>query len=169
MTDDQTVQNRLKTLRDLIASARSMPMSASCVINRAEALAAIDDLAENLPGELAEARGVLADRDATVSEGEAEAQRIITEARDQAAGQASGSSQAQAAQKRASQIIADARSEAEAFREEADIFVDARMASLESVLAKTNSQVRTARRRLAERSVEAAEDRPTEPQLPSLD
>jgi len=56
------------------------------------------------------------------------------------------------AQQKAAQIVADAESDAAELRREADTFVDARMASFESVLARTTSQVRTARARLAERS-----------------
>jgi hypothetical protein len=50
------------------------------------------------------------------------------------------------------QMRADADVEAAALRRETDEFIDARMASFESVLHKTASQVRTARARLAERS-----------------
>ena len=56
------------------------------------------------------------------------------------------------AQQKAAQIVAEAESDAAALRREADTFVDSRMASFESVLARTTSQVRTARARLAERS-----------------
>ena len=52
----------------------------------------------------------------------------------------------------AAKVRADAESEAEALRRETDAFIDARMASFESVLHKTTSQVHTARARLAERS-----------------
>jgi len=56
------------------------------------------------------------------------------------------------AQHKADRIVAEAEADAAALRREADTFVDARMASFESVLARTTSQVRTARARLAERS-----------------
>ena len=56
------------------------------------------------------------------------------------------------AQDQAAKIRADAEEEARALRRETDSFIDARMASFESVLHKTSSQVRTARVRLAQRS-----------------
>jgi hypothetical protein len=52
----------------------------------------------------------------------------------------------------AAQLRSEADQEAAALRREIDEFIDARMASFESVLHKTSSQVRTARARLAERS-----------------
>ena len=41
-----SAEERLAYLRELILNARAMPMSASCVINRDEVLAAIDDVIE---------------------------------------------------------------------------------------------------------------------------
>ena len=56
------------------------------------------------------------------------------------------------AEQQADQLIAEAEEEAVALRRETDQFIDQRMASFESVLHKTASQVKTARLRLAERS-----------------
>ena len=147
MPEESTTEGRLAQLRELIASARSMPMSASCVINRAEVLRMIDDLAAQLPNEIADARSVIDEQRAKVADGEAEAARII----------------------------ADAEAEAEALRREVDVFIDSRMAGFESVLHKTASQVRTARSRLAERNGSGLGDgleqdhRARSTALPSLD
>lgn len=126
-------------------------------------------ICEHLPAELADARAVLADRDATVAEGEAEAQRIIADAGNRAGEKAGESAQAQRAEEQATKIVENAQSEAAALRREADVFVDSRMAIFESVLAKTGNQVRTARRRLAEPSMEPGAEEQHEPELPDLD
>jgi hypothetical protein len=145
-------EERLAYLRELILNARAMPMSASCVINRGEVLAAIDDVIENLPDEIAEAQRVIDMAAYKVAEGEAEASRIMAEARDHAASLAQHSEVVRVAEQVAAQMRAEADGEAAALRRETDEFIDARMASFESVLHKTASQVRTARARLAERS-----------------
>jgi hypothetical protein len=147
-----TAEERLAYLRELILNARAMPMSASCVINRGEVLAAIDDVIENLPDEVAEAQRVIDMAAYKVAEGEAEAGRIMAEARDHAATLAQHSEVVRVAEQVAAQMRAEADNEAAALRRETDEFVDARMASFESVLHKTVSQVRTARARLSERS-----------------
>jgi cell division septum initiation protein DivIVA len=143
-----TAEEKLAHLRELIHNARAMPMSASCVINRGEVLAAIDDVIRNLPDEIADAQRVIQMAAYKVAEGEAEAGRILAEARDHAANLAQHSEVIRMAE----QIAARMRAEAAALRRETDEFIDARMASFESVLHKTVSQVRTARARLAERS-----------------
>jgi len=145
-------EERLAYLRELILNARAMPMSASCVINRGEVLAAIDDVIENLPDEIADAQRVVEMAAYKIAEGEAEAGRILAEARNHAANLAQHSEVVRVAEQVAVQMRADADVEAAALRRETDGFIDARMASFESVLHKTASQVRTARARLAERS-----------------
>ena len=152
MVERQTAEEKLTRLRELVLNARAMPMSASCVINRGEVLSAIDEVIDNLPDEFAEAQRVIDEAQAKISEGEAEAARIVAEARSQVSRLAEYSEVVQAAEAMAATIKAEAETEAAALRRETDVFIDSRMASFESVLHKTASQVKTARARLAERS-----------------
>ena len=147
-----TAEEKLAQLRQLVLNARSMPMSASCVVNRGEVLDAIDDVIAHLPDEIAGAQQVIDDRQSAIAEGEAEADRIREEARERADALARESEVVRVAEEIAAKVKADAEAEAEALRRETDLFIDSRMASFESVLHKTTSQVHTARARLAERS-----------------
>lgn len=139
MPDRPTVEERLTQLRDLVLHARAVPLSGSCVVNREELLAAIDGVVDGLPAEVGDARQVLARCADTIAAGEAEAERLVSEA-------------VRTAEEIAAKVRADAEHEAEALRRETDRFVDARMAGFEAALDETASQVRTARARLAERS-----------------
>ena len=152
MPDRPTAEEKLTRLRELILNARAMPMSASCVINRAEVLTAIDEVIDNLPDEISDAQRVIDRSQAKIAEGEAESERLLAEARDEAEKLARQSEIVRAAEQQAAKIKADAEAEAQALRRETDLFIDSRMASFESVLHKTSSQVKTARSRLADRS-----------------
>jgi hypothetical protein len=152
MPDRPTAEEKLTRLRELVLNARAMPMSASCVINRGEVLSAIDEVIDNLPDEISDAQRVIDHSQAKIAEGEAESQRLVTKARDEAARLALESEIVRVAEEKAAKIKADAEAEAQALRKETDLFIDSRMASFESVLHKTASQVKTARARLAERS-----------------
>jgi F0F1-type ATP synthase membrane subunit b/b' len=147
-----TAEERLAQLREVVLNARAMPMSASCVINRGDVLTAIDEVIDRLPDELGDAQRVIDRASAKIAEGEAERDRLVAQAEEQASRLAQRSEIVHTAEKQAAQIIADAEQEAAALRRETDLFIDSRMASFESVLHKTSSQVRTARARLAERS-----------------
>ena len=152
MVGGETAEEKLAQLRELILNARAMPMSASCVINRGDVLAAIDEVIANLPDEIEDAQRVIDTSVSKIAEGEEEAGRILAEAREHAASLAQHSEVVRVAEQMAAEIRHEAEQEAAALRRETDEFIDARMASFESVLHKTASQVRTARARLAERS-----------------
>ena len=152
MADRQTAEEKLSHLRELILNARAMPMSASCVINRGDVLAAIDDVIDHMPDEIADAQHVIDRSQSKIAEGEAEAGRILAEAREHASTLARHSEVVRVAEDQAARMRADAEADAVALRRETDEFIDSRMASFESVLHKTASQVHTARSRLAERS-----------------
>jgi cell division septum initiation protein DivIVA len=152
MPDRPTAEEKLTHLRELILSARAMPMSASCVINRGEVLSAIDEVIDNLPDEISDAQRVIDSSEAKIAEGEAESKRLVARARDEARRMALESEIVRVAEEKAAAIRAEAEAEAQALRQETDRFIDSRMASFESVLHKTASQVKTARARLAERS-----------------
>jgi hypothetical protein len=152
MAERQTAEEKLARLRELILNARAMPMSASCVINRGDVLSAIDDVIENLPDEIADAQDIIDRSQAKIAEGEAEAGRILAEAREHAAKLAQHSEMVRVAEQQAAKMRAEAEEDVAALRRETDQFIDSRMAGFESVLHKTASQVKTARIRLAERS-----------------
>jgi len=75
------VHAKLDELTALIDNARAMPMSASCVVNRGEVLAYIDEIRGLLPAEFDEAQRVLDDKGAVIAEGHAEAARIVEAAK----------------------------------------------------------------------------------------
>ena len=153
MADQKTAEAKLTKLRDLVAHARAMPMSASCVMNRGDVLAAIDDVIDNLPDEIAEAQDVIENsRDAKAAEGEAQAERITEEARERAAELATETEvdQGRPAEGRPDRGRGRGRRRGAAaggrrLRRLAD-------GQLRVGAARTTSQVRTARARLAERS-----------------
>src|SRR6478735_1723895 len=82
MADQKTAEAKLARLRDLVAHARSMPMSASCVVNRQDVLASIDDVIDNLPAEIADAQDVIENSNDAQADSDAHVERITEEARD---------------------------------------------------------------------------------------
>lgn len=140
---------KLESLTSLVEGARAMPLSASCVLNRAELLERIAELTQALPASLAQAKGVLDDQSEVVQTAQAEAVRIVEQAmRDRAVlvGQTSVLQEAQVA---ADRLLEEARSNAEAMRVEAEDYVDGKLATFEVVLGKTLAAVERGRSKLA--------------------
>lgn len=142
------VQKKLDDIVEAIGSARSMPMSASCVVNRAELLAMLEEVRGALPGSLAQARELLGDREQMVAEARAEAERIIASAHAQRGSLISDTEVARQSQEEADRILAEARREAEEIRAEADDYVDSKLANFEVVLTKTIGSVDRGREKL---------------------
>ncbi|MEU3182208.1 cell division initiation protein [Streptomyces albidoflavus] len=142
------VQKKLDEIVDTVGSARSMPMSASCVINRAELLALLEEVREALPGSLAQAQELIGDREQLVEQARQEAERIIQSAHAERGTLVSGTAVAQRSQDEADRILAEARAEAEEIRAQADDYVDSKLANFEVVLTKTIGSVGRGREKL---------------------
>jgi vacuolar-type H+-ATPase subunit H len=142
------VQQRLDDIVAAVDSARSMPMSASCVVNRAELLAMLAEVREALPGSLARAQEVIGDRERMVAEAQQEAQRIIEAAQSECGSLVSGTEIARRSQQEADRVLAEARREAAEIRAEADDYVDSKLANFEVVLSKTIGSVDRGREKL---------------------
>lgn len=146
------VHERLAQIRSSVEDARSMPMSASAVVNRAELLAELDLLAADLEQTFAEARRLTADRDAAVAEGRTEAQRIIAEAGNERERLISDTEVYRVAKIEADRLREEAQQEVLELRRETDEYVDQRLANFEVVLGKTLEAVARGRERLHGRS-----------------
>ncbi|GAA3237698.1 ATP synthase F0 subunit B [Streptomyces lavendulae] len=142
------VQKKLDEIVAAVGGARSMPMSASCVINRAELLDMLEEVRQALPGSLAAAAELIGGREQMVEEARREADRIIESAHAQRGSLISDTEIARRSQAEADRILADARREAEEIRAEADDYVDSKLANFEVVLSKTIGSVDRGREKL---------------------
>lgn len=146
------VHARLAELRQAVEGARSMPMSASAVINRSEVLELVDGLEKAVDAALVEARAVLADRDAVVEGGRRDAEELLAKARSEQEAIMSDTEVYRLARREADVLLEQARAEAEALRRETDEYVDAKLANFEITLERTTEAVKRGRERLAGRT-----------------
>ncbi|MGC9536474.1 ATP synthase F0 subunit B [Streptomyces sp. UG1] len=142
------VQKKLDEIVAAVSGARSMPMSASCVVNRAELLSLLEEVRAALPGSLAQAQELIGDREQMVEQARQEAERIIQGAHAERGSLISDTEVARRSQAEADRIVAEARKEAEDIRAEADDYVDSKLANFEVVLTKTLGSVGRGREKL---------------------
>ncbi|WP_217215090.1 ATP synthase F0 subunit B [Streptomyces sp. AC550_RSS872] len=142
------VQKKLDEIVAAVSGARSMPMSASCVVNRAELLAMLEEVRAALPGSLAQAQELIGGREQMVEQARQEAERIIQGAHAERGSLISDTEVARRSQAEADRILAEARKEAEDVRAEADDYVDSKLANFEVVLTKTLGSVGRGREKL---------------------
>jgi vacuolar-type H+-ATPase subunit H len=163
-------QAKLDELTELVENAKSMPLSASVLVNKADVLALLDELRGALPEELREAQWVIKDRDEVIEAGRKEAERIVADGRTEAARLVSRTEVMQTATKEAERVIEEAKENARRMRLEVEDYVDAKLANFEVVLHKTLGAVERGRDKLRGRH-ELEELRegallPDEPPLP---
>jgi cell division septum initiation protein DivIVA len=150
--DNVNVHAKLAELRRVVEDARSMPMSASAVINRGEMLALIDEVSTTVESAFSDSQRVVAERASVVDEGRREAERIVADAQDERARMISDTDVYRVAKRQADDIVEKARAEAEELRKETDDYVDAKLANFEITLERTAEAVKRGRERLAGRS-----------------
>ena len=162
----QDVDRALDRLVDAVRSGRSLPMSASCVVNRAEVLGLLDELRLRLPEALAEARSLLGDREAVVEDGRREAARLLEQAQQERERLLTRTDLVQDAHGEAATVLEKARAEADALRAEAEDYVESKLANFEVVLTKTLETVERGREKLSGRHDLDVLRREDDPPLP---
>ena len=135
-------------LRELLDTARSMPLSASVMVNREEFGEILQDAIDGLPEELRQARWLLKEREEVLQRAEREAERIIDVARVRAERMVERTEVARQARHVARQVVDDAEEAARRLRHEAEDFCDQRLAQFEIILDRTMRTVQAGRSRL---------------------
>lgn len=139
---------KLNTAITLVEEARGVPLSASCVVHRSEMLEILGGARAALPQDLSRAEDILAKRDALVEEGRSSSEQMIASAREEVARMIEQTAIVQAARDEAQKILDDARAQAADERAEVESYIDGRLATLEVILNKTLDAVARGRERL---------------------
>lgn len=145
------IHAKLDELTAIVESARAMPMSASCIVNRTEVLERLEELRKLLPGEIATAQQILDERGNVVAEGRAEADRILEAARAERARMVAKTEVMREATREAESLVGAAKTDADRMRAEIDDYVDGKLANFEVVLHKTLQAVEKGRAKISGR------------------
>lgn len=130
------IASRLKQLEDMVAEAKSMPLSSSVLLNREEVLEVLTSMREDLPEEVKQARWVVKDREELLAKARRDAEALIEQAKAEQARLATQDEVAKRAEEEAGRILGEAREEARQIRLEAEDYVDQHLASLEAAIGK---------------------------------
>ena len=146
------VHDQLNQLAATVRGAKTMPMSASCLVNRAEMLNVLERLRNELPANLDHAEALLSDRDAVLAAGREQAERMLDGARAECDQLIEQTDVLLAARARAFTVVTQARAESTRLLADADDYVNRKLAEFEVVLGQLQSQVNNGRARLTARA-----------------
>src|SRR5580704_17893345 len=141
------VESILNQLLDVMAGAKSMPLSSSAMVSREEVTSLVHTALDAMPDELRQARWLLREREELMDEVRAQAEHMVQ--RTEIVRQANSVAQ---------RILDDANEEARALRHQAEDFVDQKLAGMEIVLDRLTRTVQAGRARLAAPTVEPTAD-----------
>ena len=156
--DEIGIESILQQLLDLMAVAKSMPLSSSVMVSRDEVTSLVQSAIECLPEELRQARWLLREREEFMAERTREAATLMDDVRAQAEHMVQRTEIVRQANAVAQRILDDANEEARALRHQAEDFVDTKLAGMEIVLDRLTRTVQAGRAKLAAPLVEAAQD-----------
>ena len=121
----------------IVEEARSVPLSASCVINRSEMLKLLDQIKASFPNDLAKAIAIQRDKESIIEEAHSQSDAIMQQARDEVSRLVEQTTIVSSARKEATRILAEAKADSDRDREEIEEYIDSRLANLEVILNKT--------------------------------
>jgi hypothetical protein len=150
VSDEQAydLETLLLQLREIIESARTMPMSASVLVNRDETLEIVEDALHALPEELRHARWLLKEREEYLAQARRDAEDIVEAARVQAERMVERTEVAREARRVAQQVVSHAEADSRRLRHEAEDYIDQKLAAFEVVLDRTMQTVQRGREQL---------------------
>lgn len=128
-------------LEELFNESKSIPLTRNVMVDEDRMLDIIDQMRIAVPEEVKKAQQLLGQRDRVLAQAQEEANRTLELARQKADQLSSKELVVQEAQRRAEQIVAQARADAENTRGDADDYVMRSLTQLQAELERISNQV----------------------------
>jgi len=128
-------------LEELFNDAKAVPFTHNVVVDEDRMLELIDQMRIAIPEEVKKAQQVMAQRDRVMAQAQEEANRTLQLSRDKSEQLIDRDVIVQEAQRRAEQILAQARNEAETTRVDTDNYVVDTLMKLQDQISKISNQV----------------------------
>ncbi len=146
--EEHDAEALIRTVLDIVQTAKAMPLSASVLVSREELAELLQAALDRMPDELRQARWLLKERDEFLAEKGREAEALLEEVRAQAERMVQRTEIVRQANHVAQRILDDANEEARRLRHEAEDYADQKLASFEIVLDRTMKTVQAGRQKL---------------------
>jgi hypothetical protein len=137
-------------LEELFNESKTIPLTRNVMVDEDRMLDIIDQMRIAIPEEVKKAQQLLGQRDRVLAQAQEEANRTLEIARQKADQLVAKDMVVVEAQRRAEQIVAQARSDAEGIRGDADDYVINSLRQLEAELDRNLNQVRNGIRTVEE-------------------
>ncbi len=138
----------LDEIETLIDQGKKIPFTHNVNINMDRMLELLDQIRENFPEELSQAKWVLQERKKLLEEAQQESDRLVQQARGQAQGMVSDAEILKQAESRAREVLERRGEEARALKRDAEAYAESILSKLEAVLEKASTTVKAGKSQL---------------------
>jgi cell division septum initiation protein DivIVA len=167
--DEVRADDLIRQAIDVVATAKSMPLSASVLVSRDEVMDLLEAAIDRLPDELREARWLLREREEFMAERSREAAQLMEDVRVQAERMVSRTEIVRQANQVAQRILDDANEEARRIRHETEDYCDQKLAGMEIVLDRVLRTVKSGRQKLQATAPQAESPERVSAEVPAAD
>src|SRR5436309_12860714 len=123
-------------LDDLVHNAKPVPLTDQVRVDKEEIYDILDQMRATIPEEIKQARWIVKERQEMLAEAKREAERLVGEARERAAQEASQQEIVKLAERQAAELLAEAKRREREIRLGAEDYADDILSTLEGNLGK---------------------------------
>ena len=140
------IEEIITTLYEMVQDAWSLPLgNEKCVVERDKVLDLLDEISNQLPGELKQAKTIVESRNEVITNAKREAENILKQAEQRAKQMISREEVYQQAEQQANEMIKAAQQKIKELRQVTNDYVDDSMKRTEDAIAQALSEIRESR------------------------
>jgi len=143
------IEEILDMMDDTLDKAWSLPMTGGrCVVDVEQMREMMDEIRINLPGEIKQAKNIVADRNEILRAAKAEAEQLVRRAEDRARVLVSQEAVLKEAQAKANELLSQTQSRTKEMKLAAQEFSDSKLRETEESLSRALADLRETRQKL---------------------
>ena len=163
-----SIEEIITTLYEMVQDAWSLPLGAEkCVLERDKVLDLLDEISNQLPGELKQAKTIVQSRDELVAQARREAENMIRSARAQADELVKQENIYQEARRQCELMVQETQNRITQLKTVSNDYVDNSLAQTEEAILKSLNELRETRARFQALSGMNQPQAPVQPQQPA--
>ena len=144
--NEQTVEDIISGLYDMVQDARSLPLAADkCILERDKVLDMLDEIIAQLPAELKQARTIVESRNELIGQARREAEGMIRQAQDKAAQLVTEEAIYQEAKRQCQELVLQTQTRMADLRKASNDYMDDALRRTEEAIALSLDDVRDTR------------------------
>lgn len=148
MSNKLTANALIDELYDALERSTKLPLINKSLTDVSEMISILDELSENLPEEIAQARAIVSDRNTIIEEAKKEAENIIKNAQTKAEFLVSQEEVTKNANEQAAALIEETQQKVREMKKAANDYVDDIMLRTDDAIAASLSEIRQTRQNI---------------------